>query len=172
MVGVQGVLIGPLARRYGELRLASVGPWLTAAGFLAAAVMSLRGEWPFQLGLVVMLLICPVVSLGNGLTNPSMTSLISLRAGRREQGGTLGISHTLSSLARVVVSPLATAIFYWHPGLPYLVGAGLLAGSGGLAFWLRASFLPDRSADPSHVSASGGSSGSGDLCEQRQPHPQ
>jgi MFS family permease len=137
MVLVQGGLIGPLARRFGELRLATVGPWLTATGLLAAAAMSLHGQWPFQLGLILMLLICPIVSLGNGLTNPSMTSLISLQAGQREQGGTLGISHTLSSLARVVVSPVATAMFYWHPGLPYAVGGGLLAGCGGLALWLR-----------------------------------
>lgn len=137
MVLVQGVLVGPLARRFGEHRLAAVGPWLTAVGLLLAAAMTLRVDWPFGLGLSLILLICPIVSLGTGLTNPSMTSLISQRARRQNQGGILGISHTLSNVARAFVPLIATALFFWEPGAPYLVGGLLLAGCGRLAWQMR-----------------------------------
>jgi DHA1 family tetracycline resistance protein-like MFS transporter len=137
MVLVQGVLIGPLARRFGEHRLAAVGPWLTAVGFLLAAAMTVRIDWPFGPGLTCILMICPIVALGNGITNPSMTSLISQRAGRYVQGGTLGVTHTLSSFARAVVPPVATALFYWQPGAPYVVASVILLGFGWLAWRMR-----------------------------------
>lgn len=99
---LQADLIGGLTRHFGEERLLSAGLVLIGAGLLLLALA--RG-----LGLFV-----PSVSalaLGIGLGQPSLSSLISRRAGREEQGEVLGVSEAAGRLSRVL-GPAAAGMFF------------------------------------------------------------
>jgi MFS family permease len=62
------------------------------------------------------------------VNTPSLSSLISQAGEAGEQGGILGISQALSSLARIV-GPAWGGFAYDHLGIgsPYLTASGLLA---------------------------------------------
>jgi DHA1 family tetracycline resistance protein-like MFS transporter len=99
---VQGVLIGRLVKRFGEVKLVIVGALLFAASLFL---------FPFvgpATGLATLLLLGGTFSLGNSLATPSLTTLASKSAGRGEQGGVLGVTQSVASLARVI-GPLISA---------------------------------------------------------------
>ena len=85
-------------------------------------------------------LLAPAISalaLGMGLTQPSLNSLISRRAGREEQGEVLGVSQSVGSLSRVL-GPAAAGFFFGEFGrnAAFLWGAALVAGALLVAFKL------------------------------------
>ncbi len=116
---LQGGLIGRLTRRFGEERLLLCGLVLIAAGLLA---LPLARDLPI-LGIAV-----SGLALGMGLTQPSLNSLISRRAGRDEQGSVLGVSQSVGSLARVL-GPAAAGLFFTELGrnAAFLWGAAVVA---------------------------------------------
>ncbi len=72
------------------------------------------------------------LALGMGLTQPSLNSLISRRAGREEQGEVLGVSQSVGSLSRVIGPALAGLLFSdLGREQPVFVGGG--AGRRGLS---------------------------------------
>ena len=118
---VQGVLIGKLTRRYGEVSLLKSGIWLLALGFAGLAM----SVWPARsMGLAMLLLSAGIIAGGNGLTIPSLSSYTSRRAGAGAQGVTLGVMQSVSALARAV-GPLAGGLAYQFiaPWGPYALGA-------------------------------------------------
>ena len=131
---VQGGLVGRLTTRFGELRLALVG-----IGFMAITLVLLPlspwigGRAPglamlgLAAGLIALLLVLTVLSVGNGLANVSMTTLVSKHAGEEEQGGAFGLTQSAGSIARtigpVVAGGLYTAGSYW---LPFVLGGVLM----------------------------------------------
>lgn len=126
MVIVQGGLIGRLSKRFGETRLVLVG---TIAMAIALVVMA-------QAMAVPMLVVgMGVLAFGNGITNPSLSSLASKGALPGRQGATMGVFQSAGSLARVVGPPVA-GIVYDTFGIarPLLVAAGLMV----FAFWAMA----------------------------------
>ena len=126
MTVVQGGLIGPLAKRFGEGSLLRVGTVLLVAGLLG---LPLAG----QLGLFGMIFPAVVLlALGSGLTTPSISSLLSRSTDVSRQGSVLGMGQSLSSLGRVIGPMVAGALFEVQIGLPFLVGAGLMV----IAVWL------------------------------------
>ncbi|NOT47371.1 MAG: MFS transporter [Acidobacteria bacterium] len=93
----QGVLFGRLAKRFGETRLAAFGCLLMAASlFLIPLIGPLSG------GLAALLGVCVLLSFGNALGSPSLTSLVSKVAHDDDQGSSLGIMQAGASLARAV----------------------------------------------------------------------
>lgn len=94
---VQGGLVGPLVERRGE---AAVGAW--GAGLLGAGLIALG----WLDGLLAAILLVPVIGAGWGFMAPSLQSLVSRRAEAAEQGVVLGVSQSMSSLARLI-GPLA-----------------------------------------------------------------
>ena len=93
----QGLLLGPLVRRFGE-------PVLTAAGcsMMAASLFFIPTVHPESGGLAALLGICVLLSLGNAVASPSLTSLASRISSEEEQGSSLGIMQSAASLARAV----------------------------------------------------------------------
>src|SRR5690606_32993453 len=90
---VQGVVVGPLARRLGERRLALLGAGAFAAGLVTTP---LAGTYVgLALGLAL-------IGFGQGTSIPAVSAMISHRARDTEQGRLLGVSQSLSALARVV----------------------------------------------------------------------
>ena len=123
MVVVQGGLIGRLSQRFGEPRLILVG---TIAMAIALVFMAQAAEVPLLVVGIALL------ALGNGITNPSLSSLASKGALPEHQGATMGVFQSAGSLVRVVGPPMA-GMLYDGFGIarPFMVAAGLMA----FAFW-------------------------------------
>jgi multidrug resistance protein len=118
---LQGGLIGPLTRRFGEERLLLCGLALIGVGLLTM---------PTAHNLAVLVLAMTALALGMGLTQPSLNSLISRRAGREEQGEVLGVSQSVGSLSRVL-GPAAAGFFFGEFGRDavFFWGAVLVAAA-------------------------------------------
>ena len=123
---LQGGLVGPLTRRFGERRLLQTG---LLFGALAMALLPLWTHWAgYFLG-------CALLSLGSGLVNPTNASLISKAARRDGLGQTLGVSQSAGSLARVLGPVIGGALFqHLGPAAPYVAAAGLVAAAAAVAW--------------------------------------
>lgn len=95
---LQGGLIGWLVRKFGEIAL-------VRAGFLFAALG--LGALGFTHGIPLLLLVSAVASSGTGMVRPALTSLITQKAGRSEQGVVLGLTQSLNSIAAIVAPAIA-----------------------------------------------------------------
>jgi MFS family permease len=83
----------------------------------------------------VVILGCGVLPFGFGLTNPSLSGLISRAAPKEHQGAYMGMYQSSSSLARALGPYVAGLLFLWiSPRAPFLVGTGLLTIAG-LVAW-------------------------------------
>jgi len=135
MVVVQGGLVGRLVPRFGESRLLSVAPFLTALGFLMLSTVPLvqAGEvaWVF------LVIGCLPMALGHGLTGPNLNALISRQVDAGKQGITIGLTQGVGSLARAVAPPVGGLLYDIGPSWPYWVGAALLVLIGAFAVRIR-----------------------------------
>jgi len=107
---IQGGLLGRLVKRFGERALAR-------AGFLSAAVGLAALAFDHPIGLLIP--VFTAIAFGTGVLRPALTSLVTRRVGRREQGVVLGLTQSLNSTASIA-APLA---------------AGWLIGLGRLQVW-------------------------------------
>jgi MFS family permease len=116
LVLVQVGLVHPVALWLGEAGTLRFG--LVANG-LGLALLAADLGWP---GLVTSLL---VLTVGQGLLTPTLSSAVSGRAGRR-RGQWLGWQQSAGGLARVVGPVLAGSLFeFTGIGAPYVAGAVL-----------------------------------------------
>ncbi len=138
---LQGGLIGRLTNRFGEERLLIAGLVLIAGGLV---VLAATRDIP------LLAIAVTGLALGMGLTQPSLNSLISRRAGSTEQGEVLGVSQSVGSLARVL-GPAAAGALFGELGRasPFLWGAVLVAGAWLVALSIGRSAMPLASAGPS-----------------------
>lgn len=136
LVGVQGGLVGPVTHRLGEGGTLRFGLIANCFGLL---VLAFDLGWA---GLVVALLL---LTLGQGLLTPTLSSAVAGRAGV-DTGVWLGWQQSAGGAARVIGPLAAGALFQWAGmGWPYAVGAGLAA--------LALTLLPKRSKAASRVTA-------------------
>jgi len=98
---LQGRLIGPMVKRFGERNL-------IVAGFIAATVA--YGVLGFTEGIPMLLAVATVSAFGNGVLRPTITSRITKAVGRHEQGVVLGLTQSLSSLSLVIAPLIGTAL--------------------------------------------------------------
>lgn len=118
---MQGGLIGRLARRFGERRLVVAGTLMLAAGM---------GVVPLAPGLGGLLGALALLAFGVGMNTPSLSSLISRSAGADEQGSVLGVSQSVSSLARILGPAWGGFVFErFGPASPYFTAAGLMGAT-------------------------------------------
>ncbi|MDF0645844.1 MAG: TCR/Tet family MFS transporter [Nitrospira sp.] len=122
---VQGVLVGPVTRAYGEPRAVRAGLVCGALGFSIYALAP-RG-WVYCLGI-------PIMAFW-GLAGPAIQSLMTRRVGHMEQGRLQGAIASLIGIAGLVGPGLFTQTFAyfispaakWHlPGAPFLLASCLL----------------------------------------------
>ncbi|MBC7910409.1 MAG: MFS transporter [Pyrinomonadaceae bacterium] len=109
---VQGVFIGKIVKRFGELPMVVAGALLFTISLFAVPFVGPRAG-----GLVALLLITGLLSIGNSLATPALTSLTSRSVGRGEQGSILGVTQSAASLARVV-GPLLSAFLIYSATSP------------------------------------------------------
>ncbi len=107
---VQGGLVGRLSARLGERGVAIAGGALMAVGFSLV---------PFMPSLITTLAVLGFVAVGQGLSVPTLSSLLSLESSAHEQGGTLGMGQSFSAAARATGPIVAGALFDMGMALPY-----------------------------------------------------
>jgi len=101
---LQGGLMGRLVKAFGEINLVRAGFFVAMAGLAALA---------FTSSIPILLVVAAAASLGTGLNRPALTSLITQRASRSEQGAVLGITQSLNSLA-AICAPTAAGFLIDH----------------------------------------------------------
>jgi DHA1 family tetracycline resistance protein-like MFS transporter len=126
MVGImdivtQGYLTGRLLPRVGERSLATIGLAINGLGFLLIASVAVV---PSVALLVIAVL---VFTLGDGLFQPSASSMISNAAGGSIQGRIQGANQGMQSVARVVGPLIGAGLYTVGAGVPYVAGAALIA---------------------------------------------
>lgn len=130
--GIQGGLVGRLAKRFGEPRLIVAGAALLAVGI---ALIPLAATVPPLLAAMI------VAGTGFSLISPALNSLISLKAGEGTIGGVMGVTRSATTLARVVGPAWAGFLFSWlGKDWPYVAGALVMVvvvGLGLQVLWAR-----------------------------------
>jgi multidrug resistance protein len=115
---LQGFMIGRLAKQVGEERLIAFGSLLMMLGMF---VMPLVANILVFLGSIAMM------GSGVGIINTAVPSFISKRTQANEQGGMLGLTQSVSNIARVP-GPLVGGSVFEFAGLtaPFLLSGALL----------------------------------------------
>jgi MFS family permease len=122
---LQGLLIGRLVKRFGEMRLAAAGFAALAFGYLTLG---------FASSIVALVTVALVAGFGNGVLRPSLTSLVTHQAGSHEQGVVLGITQSLSSVAAIGAPVIAGLLIERQMLTQWAWTSGALAAVG-LAVW-------------------------------------
>ena len=126
---VQGGIVGRLAPRVGERRLAWAGGLLLAAGLALVPLVSTHLALYAALG---------TLSAGSALATPSVYAVVSRGSSADQQGAALGLTQTAATLGRIV-GPMAAGMLIGAHGVsaPFWAGAAL-----GLLGMVAALFLP------------------------------
>jgi len=118
---MQGFLINPLSKRFGEEKLIALGPVLMAAGTLLMPI--------FQ-NVPIFFFANAVLAAGFGIINTSIPAFLSKRISLDEQGSILGIAGSVASIANIP-GPLIIGLIYDVAGsfVPFLISAVILAAA-------------------------------------------
>jgi DHA1 family tetracycline resistance protein-like MFS transporter len=146
IVIVQGGLIRPLVKRFGEANLMLAGIFLMAFGFLVFPL-------PHHLHWLLLGPMIPI-AFGSGLNSPSVRALISKMTSVDSQGQSLGISSSFDSLARAI-GPACGGILYAKFGQtsPYVVAGVTMSLAFIVAFVQKAKLEQAESTGVSRAAA-------------------
>lgn len=135
---VNGALVAPAVRRWGEAGTLRIGLVLNACGL---AVLPFVGSWLALAPALVLL------TTGQGLVTPTLSSTVAGRVSDDRRGEALGAQQSAGGLARVV-GPVAGGFAFEHLGIgaPY-VGGVVLLGIG-VVLLSRGSRSPEPGAKP------------------------
>ena len=125
---VQGGLIGPLTRAFGEKALVAAGALAVAAALAAL---------PFSPATTIDMIALVPLTIGIGATNPALSSLVSKESEPENRGTVLGAFQSVSSLGRIL-GPLCGEVAYFRFGRfgPHWTGAAVAAAAGLLSLLL------------------------------------
>ena len=116
---IQGVFIGKLTKKFGELKLLITSCFLMLLGlfFITLSVQDL-----FYLTIAL-----SILGISVGLGNPSLNSLLSKNLNKNIIGTSFGVVQSVGSLARIL-SPLVMGnlFYFFGKNSPYNVGAFLM----------------------------------------------
>ena len=118
---MQGFLINPLSKRFGEEKLIALGPVLMATGTILMPI--------FQ-NVVIFFFSNSLLAAGFGIINTSIPAFLSKRFSLNEQGSILGIAASVASIASIP-GPLIIGFIYAFAGsfVPFLISAVMLAAA-------------------------------------------
>jgi DHA1 family multidrug resistance protein-like MFS transporter len=109
----QGLLVGPLTKRFGDATVIKGGFLFSAVTLLT---VMLAGQY------VPLLITIGIFSLANALLIPAITSLTSKRT-TLNQGVTMGLSNSFVSLGRIFGPTLGGLVFDLYWGLPFVTAS-------------------------------------------------
>jgi DHA1 family tetracycline resistance protein-like MFS transporter len=136
LILAQGFIVRRYMRRVGETRFVIIGAATLGLGLLGLGLAD--RFW-------MLALVSPLPVLGFGMIAPSLSSLLSRRSAADVQGGVLGVSQSLQSLARIVGPMVGLPLFGLSTGLPFFVGAAVMAVALGRAIHLATRRVADAS---------------------------
>lgn len=122
----QGVLMGMLTKRFGEVYVIRATLIASSIGFILLLQADTFAAVLMTTGFFV---------LSNGMLRPAVMSLISKRVDDA-QGAVLGLTNSFMSLGRVAGPVWAGMLFDIHFDYPYLSGAIILGMGFLMSFWL------------------------------------
>jgi MFS family permease len=140
----RAVILGWALDRFGEVRLSRIGQTLLALGLAALpfmhpisdpAAMAARLGGILPVSAVALLPYLPLalavalLPLGTAFTFPCVTAMLSRVIPSNERGMYMGVQQTFGGMARVLFPIGAGWAFDRHQELPFLVSAGLVAGT-------------------------------------------
>ncbi len=116
---VQGGLIGPLVKKFGDANLVKAGALVCAVGL---TLIILAADY----GNIILLVMSTVVFMvGNSLMVPTSSSLVTKQSSQG-QGASLGLFASFASLGRIIGPVTGGALFGLSMGLPYVTGSVFL----------------------------------------------
>ncbi len=129
LIFTQGGIVRKAVPRFGEKSVLLAGLFCVGVGIALVGLAS--SSVIFYVGLAA-------IGVGSGLTNPSVSSLVSLYSPKNQQGRMLGIFRSLGSLARGI-GPLVACFLYWWLGgtITYIAAAVIV-----MVPWLMTLPLP------------------------------
>ena len=120
---VQGLLIGPLVKSFGEWRLTIAGIGFVIAGCLLLPLANRQNS------ISVVFTAVSVLAIGTGLVVPSLRALVSRRLNNSGQGAVLGSLQSLQSLGTFLGAAVAGFAYdQIGPRSPFWLASLVLAG--------------------------------------------
>jgi len=134
IVIMQGVLVGPLVKRFGEKKLISFGILSLVVGLLMT---------PFAPTVLILSIAMIFLAFGQGMLNPSLHSLTSKYCEDGEKGEILGLQQAFGCLARIG-GPFMGGLLFTLGGhvVPYLFASLIMVIAFGLAFGILGRLNP------------------------------
>jgi MFS transporter, DHA1 family, tetracycline resistance protein len=129
---VQGGLIGKLVARFGEKRLLVTGCVIVGTSLILIPFAGMTGTF------AIFLCVTTLLSVGSGISTPTLSSLLSRATAAGEQGHVMGVGQSLSALGRVIGPACAGSLFEWGIGLPFYIGGTFIVGCS----FIAARFIP------------------------------
>jgi MFS family permease len=121
---MQGAMIGPLTRRFGEQAVAMAAGLFFAAGLTGMAL----AEAPWQVWVAIV-----PFGISTGLFNPSVSSMVSMTASPTERGAIMGRYQSASAVGRVIGPVICGPLYsFVDMDAPFLLGAALMLPVVGL----------------------------------------
>ncbi len=134
---MQGGVVGRLVKWMGERKVVRLGFLTAMAGYAAIGFTRTVGQ---------LLCVSAVSSIGGAGLRPALTSLVTQKAGKREQGVIIGLTQSLMSVAQIT-APIISGLLIDHRYLTtWAVWAGVLAGLA--LFFEPRKYITNRSALP------------------------
>lgn len=128
---MQGGVVGRLVKWIGEKQVVRIG-------FIASMLGSMAVGLTYTIG--QLLAVIAFSAAGAAGLRPALTSMITQKAGRREQGVIIGLTQSLMSIAQITAPVIAGILIDREYLTTWAVWAGLLAG-GALFFQPRKNAL-------------------------------
>ena len=120
LVVTQGVLVGRLGRRFGDVAVIRMGLGGNVVGFVLLATAE---------GWLVLAMGLGVLAVGQGLVTPALSSAIAGNTPPGTSGAALGFQQAAGGLARVVGPLLGGSLFAVGVSVPYYVTAAIAGGA-------------------------------------------
>lgn len=116
---MQGGFVGRLVKWLGERKVIQLGFATSVVGYALLGFSSKVWE---------LLAVNAVFSFGGGGLRPALTSLITQKAGRREQGVIIGLTQSLMSIAQIAAPIIGGYLIDQHHLVVWALWAALLSG--------------------------------------------
>ncbi len=128
MASIQGGAMRTLAARAGERKLLLSGLFLMALAFPTL---------PLASGVGWLLLPLAIAAIGRAITQPPMSSMVSMRGDASDRGALLGVFQSSAALARILGPVVAGLLYDFTLGAPFYLAGALFAIGALLAMGLR-----------------------------------
>ena len=129
---LQGVLVGPLTRQFGEPRVLLLGATALCTGLLLVPMVNCIVAFAIDT-----LLLC----MGTSFCHPILTAMISQRTEASHQGTVMGAAGSVMAISRITSPPVAGFLFtQMGPNWPMLMGGFIMLPVVAAAAWMSLTF--------------------------------